>query len=52
MPQPMHSEKYHEMYLKVQQGKISEDTWREFCNQLLEQILEKNKDVLIRLKNR
>ena len=48
----MKSPKYHEMWRKVQAGEISETEWRQFCGQLLEQILEKNKDVMLRLKHR
>jgi hypothetical protein len=45
-------ESYNEMWRKVQAGEISEDEWRKFCDRLLEQTLEDNKDVMVRLKNR
>ena len=33
-------------------GEISEDEWRAYCFELLKEVTECNKDVLVRLKNR
>jgi hypothetical protein len=45
-------EMYDMMWFDLQEGLISEKEWREFCDDLFKQMLEENKDVLIRLKNR
>lgn len=45
-------EDYNEMWEDLRKGNISEKEWREFCDVLFEQELERNKDVLVRLKNR
>jgi hypothetical protein len=46
------STEYYEMFAKVQAGQITEQQWAEYCLQLLSQILEDNKDIFTRLKNR
>ena len=48
----MENDQYYEMFAKVQSGIISEETWKEYCFKLLDEVLEDNKDVFIRLKNR
>ena len=43
-----------EKFNDVQSGKITEDEWKEFCRQYLEQLLSepKNREVMLRLKQR
>jgi len=48
----MENDQYYEMFAKVQSGIISEEVWREYCFNMLNEVLEQNKDVFIRLKNR
>ena len=47
---------YRNLYYKTRQqfvdGEITTGQWQEFCYQVLLEIMEENKDVLIRLKNR
>lgn len=45
-------EMYDTMWCNFRSGHISEQEWREFCNELLSQVLDDNKDVLVRLKYR
>ena len=45
-------EDYDLMWFDLREGKITEEEWREFCDELFKQELERNKDVMIRLKNR
>ena len=45
-------EEYNRMYKLSQNGEITQHQWFEFCSDVLAKILEENKDVLIRLKNR
>jgi hypothetical protein len=40
------------MFAKVQNGIITEEVWKEYCFNMLDEILEQNKNVLTRLKNR
>jgi hypothetical protein len=46
------TKQYGEMWNKVQAGQITEQQWKDFCFEVLGEILEDNKDVLVRLKNR
>lgn len=43
---------YYEMFAKVQAGQITEQAWFDYCFKTLSQIMEDNKDVFVRLKNR
>ena len=43
---------YNEMFAKFNVGKITEQEWKAFCLKVLCEVMEENKDVLIRLKNR
>jgi len=45
-------EEYDMMWFDLNEGRISEEEWRAFCDELFQQMLERNKDVMIRLKNR
>ena len=44
--------RYNEMFAKFNAGKITEQEWQAFCFVVLGEVMEENKDVLIRLKNR
>ncbi len=44
--------KYYEMWNKSQEGNIDEQEWQSFCVDLLGDLMEANKDVFVRLKNR
>lgn len=48
----MENDQYYEMFAKVQDGTISEEIWKDYCLSLLDKVLEDNKDIFIRLKNR
>jgi len=48
----MNTTEYKEMFAKVQTGRITQQVWFDYCFQQLSQIMEDNKDVFIRLKNR
>lgn len=43
---------YNEMFAKVQAGQITEEVWFDYCAKLLALMMEDNKAVFIRLKNR
>jgi hypothetical protein len=43
---------YYTMLEKFERREITQQQWYAFCASILEQIMEENKDVLIRLKNR
>jgi hypothetical protein len=43
---------YYDMLEKFQKGRISEEEWQAFCQQILLELMEKNKDIFLRLKNR
>ena len=45
-------EDYDRMWFDLEDGYITEAEWREFCDKVFKQMLEENKDVMIRLKNR
>jgi Fe-S cluster biosynthesis and repair protein YggX len=43
----------YELYkLLYEQNYISKEAWQEFCTQCLEELMEENKEVLIRLKEK
>ncbi len=48
----MDKEQYSEMFAKVQNGQISEEVWFDYCLEILSQIIEENKSVFVRLKER
>jgi hypothetical protein len=48
----INTKQYDEMWNKFQKGLITQEVWTEFCNKVLAQILDRNADVLARLKNR
>ena len=50
--QIMNITEYKEMFAKVQAGQITEQVWFDYCFQTLSQIMEDNKDIFARLKNR
>lgn len=41
---------YSEKLQQVEAGVITEDDWKEYCRNLLEQVLEDAKDVMYRMK--
>ena len=43
---------YQKMLFALNDGIITEEEWRVFCDALFAQTLEENKDVMVRLKNR
>jgi len=43
---------YYTMLEKFERKEITQQQWFSFCSSILERIMEENKDVLIRLKNR
>ena len=44
--------KYYEMKKKLDQKKISNKQWQDFCQGCLEELMVKNQDILKRLKER
>jgi hypothetical protein len=44
--------KYKEMFDRFNKGEITQEEWRKFCFVLLGEVMEENKDVFVRLKNR
>ena len=45
-------EEFANMWDELKAGRVEESEWREFCDIVLKQELERNRDVMIRLKNR
>ena len=45
-------DEYQKAWFALHEGIITEEEWREFCDILFVQILDENKDVMVRLKNR
>jgi len=45
-------EEYANMWDELKEGRVEESEWREFCDIVFKQELERNRDVMIRLKNR
>ena len=43
---------YEIMFEKFQTGRITETEWREFCDKILDKVLEDNREVFQRLKFR
>ena len=43
---------YYTMLDKFERDEITQQQWFSYCALVLEQIMEENKDVLVRLKNR
>ncbi len=43
---------YFEKFQAVQNGTISAQEWQDFCFQLLSLIMEDEKEIFVRLKNR
>jgi hypothetical protein len=48
----INTEEYSTKLGQVVRGDISNEEWMAYCFQLLSEVLEENKDVMIRLKNR
>jgi hypothetical protein len=46
------SSEYDKMYNQMKNGEISDQEWYDYCANLLGDILDDNKDVMVRLKNR
>jgi hypothetical protein len=44
-------EEYDLMWFDLKEGKITEAEWREFCDELFDQMIDDAKDVMVRLKN-
>lgn len=44
--------RYKEMFEKFTSGKITQEEWQAFCFVILGEVMEENKDVFVRLKNR
>jgi hypothetical protein len=45
-------ERYYDYYDRLKKGELTIQQWKDFCLLLLQEIMEENKDVFIRLKNR
>lgn len=45
-------EEYYKNYAAMLEGHFSEEGWYKFCESFLREIMEENKDVLVRLKER
>jgi hypothetical protein len=45
-------QQYAENWVNVNNGQMSEQQWMEYTTQLLTEILDENKDVMVRLKYR
>ena len=48
----MNEQQYKENWVKVNNGQMSEQEWMEYTTQLFTEILDENKDVMVRLKYR
>jgi hypothetical protein len=46
------AQRYYNDLNKFKNGEITAERWYEICAKLLGDLMEKNKDVLVRLKNR
>ena len=46
------SSEYNKKHNQMKSGEISEQEWYDYCANLLGDILDDNKDVMVRLKNR
>lgn len=45
-------EEFANKFNELVKGRVEESEWREFCEDVFKQELERNRDVMIRLKNR
>lgn len=45
-------DRYYEAYRKLESNEITQQQWYDLCLQILGEIMEENKDVLVRLKDR
>ena len=45
-------DEYNKMYDALQSGQITEGEWKYYCTEILDRILEENKDILDRLRKR
>jgi hypothetical protein len=45
-------QQYYENLQKFYANQMSTQQWYEYCDEILEQLMEENKDVFLRLKNR
>ena len=45
-------ENYNETRQQFENGQITLEQWQAFCFEVLCEVMEQNKDVLVRLKNR
>jgi hypothetical protein len=45
-------ERYYDYYDRLKKGELTIQQWNDLCLLLLQEIMEENKDVFIRLKNR
>jgi hypothetical protein len=43
---------YYDMLERVQQGDITDEVWYKYCTEVLTTLMEENKDVFVRLKER
>lgn len=48
----MKIQKYEFYKLLHEQNYISDQAWQKFCTECLEELMEENKDILIRLKEK
>ena len=44
------SNDYYEMFAKVKDKQITEQDWFDYCSEMLNKIMEDNKDIFIRMK--
>ena len=42
--------KYEQMYADFRNGKITKEEWMDFCMEILEDLMEVNETILLRLK--
>ncbi len=45
-------QEYSEKLQQVQNGLLSEESWMEYCGELMKQVLEDAKDVMVRMKEK
>ena len=48
----VYQDQYDEIYDQFQADKITADEWYRFCYNVLDEIIQENKDAMVRLKNR
>jgi hypothetical protein len=49
---PINMKEYSDMLRKAMEGIISNEEWLLYCQDLMCQVLEDNKDVMVRMKER